>query len=64
MQEHHRKFRAIDNGRASGHNGATVTCERVRATSLEFLASVAEQFLGNKESLLKHAHGSGVQKHS
>ena len=38
FQPHSNKYRAIDNGRASGHNSATITSEKVRTTSLEWFA--------------------------
>ena len=54
-QEHNNKFRAIDNGRAAGHNGATTTRERVHTTSLEFFASASKQFLLRKPVLEQQA---------
>ena len=59
-QEHNSKFRAIDNGRASGRNAATVTRERVHTTSLEFFASASKQFLQRRDFLQREADCLGA----
>ena len=60
QQEHNNKCRAIDNGKASGHNDATITRERVHTTSLEFFASASKAFLSHKQWLQQEATRAGV----